>query len=246
MNRMFKDKSGKKTPTLNPIIGWKNNLKCEHQCIYCYVPEVIKNLQRKKLSKYADCGTIPLLHNPTLSRRIPYSRVPYFVCSLHDLFASSISDYMIDRVIDWCRESDKRNTFLFLTKNPKRYMEYLPKDSRGVYDLNFIFGATIESNLEHHVSSAPLEFERINAMKELKGARKFLSIEPVLDFEQSGFIRDILEIAPEFVYIGYDNHNHGLQEPTEDVLSNFIESLRIKGIEVREKTIVRWRNNLVG
>lgn len=233
MTRMFRDPSGQKVLTLNPVTG------CQHECKYCYAERVINGRLRNS-EKYKRHGFAPTKH-PQASYRYLGKSKTFFVCSLGDLFGDWMTNDIIIDVLNNCGAADKSNTFLFLTKNPTRYQTFFPKHPHLIYDLNFIFGATIESNIEHpNISKAPLEFERIQAMRSLpKSVRKFVSIEPVMAFELAGFVRDIVEIAPEFVYIGYDNHGHGLPEPTESELQDLIAALRGRGIEVREKTTKR-------
>ncbi len=55
-------------------------------------------------------------------------------------------------------------------------------------------GATIESNRDYGVSKAPSPMERYEAMSAIEWCMKFLSIEPIMDFdfeEFSMWIKDI-------------------------------------------------------
>jgi len=65
-------------------------------------------------------------------------------------------------------------------------------------------------------------------MKDLDWDKKFISIEPILDFDLDIFVDWIKDIKPFMVYVGYDNYNNKLPEPplrkTEELiktLSNF-------------------------
>jgi hypothetical protein len=55
--------------------------------------------------------------------------------------------------------------------------------------------------------------DRASAMMDLKYDRKFISIEPVMDFDLGIFDRWIEEIAPIRVAVGYDNWSNCLPEP---------------------------------
>lgn len=62
-----------------------------------------------------------------------------------------------------------------------------------------------------------------------------VSIEPILDFDPV-FPRWIEQIKPEFVYVGFDNHNKHLEEPPLEKTRGLIKAL--EGFtEVRTKTL---------
>ena len=43
--------------------------------------------------------------------------------------------------------------------------------------------------------------------------KKFIAIEPILDFDLDKFVKWIEEIEPFMVFVGYDNYNNRLPEP---------------------------------
>jgi len=61
-----------------------------------------------------------------------------------------------------------------------------------------------------------------------------VSIEPVMDFDLDIFINGLRTIKPEFVYIGYDNYNNKLTEPSKQKVNKLIKRLE-KFTEVRKK-----------
>jgi hypothetical protein len=139
------------------------------------------------------------------------------------------------KVIDATRRSPSSD-FLFLTKNPKRFREFvhLCRD-------NIILGATIESNGSYDFSRAPPVTERARAMAELSFKRKFVSVEPILDFDLDIFADMIEGIAPIHVSVGYDNWNNHLPEPSLSKTKRLIERLN-EFTEVRERTLREaWR-----
>lgn len=87
------------------------------------------------------CGFEPTLHSYRLDE--PYQRrgQNIFVCSMADLFGEWVPDEWIVEVFKSCRLSPQHR-YLFLTKNPKRYMELaearlLPEEE------NFWYGSSV-------------------------------------------------------------------------------------------------------
>ena len=63
-----------------------------------------------------------------------------------------------------------------------------------------------------------------------------ISIEPIMTFDRGMFWSYLRDIAPAFVYIGYDNHNYRLSEPPLQETQALIAELK-EFTEVREKTM---------
>jgi len=213
------------TETWNPVTG------CQHNCLYCWARNLVETrLRNTKKYRY---GFSPMIHEREFRKRFNGGTI--FVCDMGDLFGDFIPSEWILRVINHVRMFPD-TTFLFLTKNPARYFEFL-----NVMPSNVVLGATIETNrddmyIEHNISRAPLPSSRYKAMKELKWRRKFVSIEPILDFDIDELVRWIYEIRPCIVYIGYDNYNNRLTEPPLDKTLELIDRLS-RFTEVKRKTI---------
>lgn len=138
----------------NPVTG------CNYSCEYCYARSIANRYKgcldspsgetKKRLvvldyrvSAKTKDGKIrnaayPYGFTPTFHRyrlKDPMTKgfgKNIFVCSMADLFGDWIPDEWIQEVFDACKESDNHR-YLFLTKNPKRYVELsekgiLPKD----------------------------------------------------------------------------------------------------------------------
>jgi len=213
--------------TWNPVTG------CLHECTYCWARRLALT-KLKNRERYAD-GFKPKLNKEEFAIRFNEGEF-IFVSDMGDLFGYFIPEEWISKVLDYVRKFP-RTFFLFLTKNPIRYLEFLDK-----MPPNAILGATIETNrdedyLDFSLSRAPLPSERIKAMKELPWPRKFISIEPILDFDLEIFIKDIREISPIMVYIGYDNYNNKLPEPPLQKTLELIKVLRREPMVVVEKTL---------
>jgi len=193
--------------------------QCPHKCVYCYV----KSFPFKP-AKYQ--GELRLIEKELL---VNYGEgKTIFIENCNDLFAPAVPLFFIKKIFEHCCQYP-RNTYVFQTKNPARYLTMdtlFPKDS--------IFGCTIETNRPMAVSKAPTPLSRMHAMEELK-TRKFITIEPVLDFDVDILAAWVDRIRPEFLNLGADSKGHGLPEPTIEKIVAFTEKLKKYGIELREK-----------
>jgi protein gp37 len=216
------DKIDGEWKTWNPVIG------CLYGCSYCWA----KRFALERLShteKYKD-GFAPKLAESELNRRFRNQFV--FVSDMGELFGDWVPKDWILRVIEATRRSPSSD-FLFLTKNPKRYMEFssLCRD-------NIVLGATIETSRVYGFSKAPPVTERARAMAELKYKRKYVSIEPISDFDFDPFVEMIENISPERVAVGYDNWNNRLPEPsllkTKQLIDKLNTFTRVRTLTLRQ------------
>ncbi|MEM1528493.1 MAG: DUF5131 family protein, partial [Sulfolobales archaeon] len=164
-----------------------------------------------------------------------------FVSDMGDLFCDEIPDEWILKVLEHVGRFP--NTyFLFLTKNPSRYLEFTRK-----FPPNAVLGATIETDsdalyLESRppISRAPPPSARYRAMAELDWPMKFVSVEPVLDFDLERFTKWIREIDPFMVYVGYDNYGHRLPEPPMEKTLRLVEALSEFTLVVKKTIRPAW------
>lgn len=217
-NRMFSFITESK---FNPLGG-----ECHHNCYgnRCWAKQLIKRYGMKKYQ-----GT-PRLFEHELKR--VFSKEDFvFVCDMCDLFGNWVPSELIRRVVLFANCSPAQ--FLFLTKNPKRYLEF-------PFASNCVLGATIETDLEDDADYAPPRNERLDFMANTRisnlYARKMVSIEPVMKFTKD-FADRIIAIKPEFVAVGYDNYNCGLSEPSMQEVNELIVRLADVGIKVYRKTM---------
>lgn len=191
--------------------------ECKHKCSYCYVNSM-KNKFPNLKERYS--GEIRLLDKELLKYEGEGKTI--FVQDMGDLFEESVPKEFIIKILNHLKAFD--NTYLFQTKNPKRYFEfqdYFPEKS--------ILGTTIETSYDDRmkeISKAPLISERRYWMQRLKFARIFLTIEPILNFNLEDFVAIIKDIQPEFVNIGADSKNHNLKEPKKEKVELLINELR--------------------
>ena len=69
----------------------------------------------------------------------------------------------------------------------------------------------------------------------LKHPRKFVSVEPIMDFDLRELTRWIGLLKPSIIEIGADNYNHNLPEPPWEKVEQLIKFCRGTGAQVVEK-----------
>jgi len=142
--------------TVNPIIG-----QCPHKCWYCYAEPIRKRFYGTEIQFLPD--------------RLNFTRKPatIFVGSMFDIFAEQTNSEWIQEIIG-ATTLNTQHTFLFLTKNPIRYMEFLFSD-------NCWLGETITAN--SFIGSIYPSHEK-----------KFISFEPLLGETPQGLIEGYQQI----------------------------------------------------
>lgn len=92
------------------------------------------------------------------------------------------------------------STFFFQTKDPRFFHKFM-------FPTNVALGITLESDVIYReISNAPYPYSRVYWFKKLDFQRKFVTIEPILEFNFSLFLGWLRELNPERIYIGYDSH----------------------------------------
>jgi DNA repair photolyase len=221
------------TKTWNPVTG------CYHSCIYCWARKLA--LRKLRNAERYRNGFIPKLNQGEFNDRFDGGIV--FVSDMGDLLGDFIPRKWIESVINYVKKFP--NTyFLLLTKNPARYHEFLDK-----MPSNIILGVTIETNrddlyLKKMISKAPLPSKRYEAMQKLNWDKKFISIEPILDFDLEKFAQWIEEIEPLMIYIGYDNYNNKLPEPSINKTLKLIEVLSETTLIIKKTIRSAWNERL--
>jgi DNA repair photolyase len=221
------------TSTWNPISG------CLYDCQYCWA----KNLALTKLKttkRYAN-GFKPSLNTSEFKVRFRKGDL-VFVADMGDMFAPFIQQKWIKQVLDHIRQFPDAD-FLFMTKNPKRYLELLP-----FIPQNAILGATIETNIDtiickDKVSLAPPPSERAEAMRKLEWNRKIVSIEPILQFDLNTLAKWLTDIDPFIVFVGYDNYSNQLREPSMQQTLKLMEMISENSLVIRKTLRPAWSEN---
>jgi DNA repair photolyase len=218
------------TATWNPISG------CLYNCNYCWAKNLA--LTKLKTSKRYVNGFKPSLNDSEFKAKFRKGDL-IFVADMGDMFADFTPEKWIKQVLDHIRQFPEAD-FLFMTKNPRRYLELLP-----FIPNNAILGATIETNIDSiisqdKVSCAPLPSERAKAMKALDWKRKIVSVEPILQFDLEIFSKWIEDIDPFIVYVGYDNYSHKLREPTLKQTTDLLNTLSDNSLIIRKTIRPSW------
>jgi len=204
--------------TWNPIKGI-----CPHQCSYCYMRPFWKQMKaprlvEKELKTDLGCGNF------------------IFVGSGIDMFAEKIPSEWIKKVLAYC--SYFNNRYLFQSKNPKRFNDFINQFSK-----NTVLGTTIETNRRFYLD-ALYSVDRCVEMFFITYP-KMVSIEPIMDFDLGILVKWIRDIKPEFVSIGADSKKHNLPEPPWEKVRELITELKtftkvyekdnLKRLEVNKK-----------
>ncbi len=203
------------TRSWNPIVG------CRHECVYCWARRLAEG-RLSHLPQYRNGFTSVRIVEKAFNQSFKPGET-VFTVDMGDMWGDWVPGEWIKRVLSHASKYP-RTVFLFLTKNPKRYHEFL-----DWLPPNSILGATIETNrdtLTASISRAPPPSERYQYMKTLPWPRKLVSIEPILDFDPETMIEWIKDIQPETVHIGYDNYSNKLPEPPLHKTLRLIRELR--------------------
>lgn len=218
------------TRTWNPVTG------CLYRCNYCWARELATTKLRNS-HRYIQ-GFKPMLNEGEF--RSKFKKGDFiFVSDMGDLFGDFMPSEWIRKVLDHVRRFSEAS-FLFLTKNPFRYNEFLFEMPK-----NAILGATIETNNDqilqtHKISGAPPPSRRYIAMKDLEWDKKFISIEPILDFDLESFSFWIEDIFPFLVYVGYDNYRNNLAEPMLSKTLSLIEKISENMLVIKKTIRPAW------
>lgn len=100
----------------NPVTG------CKHGCQYCYARDIANRFTGHFNPEFhEDRLNAPFYTKVPESRKNEPGIRNVFVCSMADLFGEWVPDEWIQKVMEQVRRAPQWN-FLFLTKNPERYL----------------------------------------------------------------------------------------------------------------------------
>lgn len=196
--------------------------ECPHRCSYCYVDSP----RFGRPARYQ--GALRLIW-AELSVRYGAGKT-IFIDHMNDLWAREIPARWIGLVLDHCACWPK-NTYVFQTKNPSRYVDFWADMPR-----NRMLGCTIETNrdIPASVSVAPAPGLRAVEMMGLPGPR-FVTVEPIMDFDVPELGQWLIEIRPDWVNVGADSKGKGLPEPSAEKVLAMLDVLAGAGIPVKRK-----------
>ena len=208
------------THTWNPIKG-----ECPHGCTYCYMKRWGKQkpvrFDEKELKTDLGSGNF------------------IFVGSSCDMFAKDIPEEWIIKTLDHCGQFD--NHYLFQTKNPLSIINY-----ESDFPENSVICTTIETNRfypEFMVNSPTPELRAVQ-MHYLDEWNKYVTIEPIMDFDLEKLIMYIRWCNPKQVNIGADSGQiidgklqFILPEPPKEKILALID-------ELKKFTVIDQKRNL--
>jgi len=188
---------------------------CPHRCSYCYMKNWGKQNPIRFDEKELRCnlGTGNFI----------------FVGSSNDLFAKDIPSLWIQKTIDHCNAFNNR--YLFQTKNPERFKEFTLPD-------NSVVCTTIETNRVYPeiMINSPIPSFRAASMSQID-MPKYVTIEPILDFDLDEMVELIRMCHPIQVNIGADSGGNHLPEPDREKVLNLIDGLK-------QFTVIEKKTNL--
>lgn len=219
---------------------WSIFVGCEFGCMYCG-----KSFRRQAKRQKRRCELCyeykPHAHLERLDR-IPSKKI-VFACGMGDVAFAEMD--VISKIMDKVKDV-KGKTFLFQSKDPETFVRW-EREGMEIPE-NVVLGTTIETNMDfvhvvivdtvygmkyEKITRAPHPKKRYESMMKIEHGRKFVTIEPIMNFDLDVMVEWIRDISPEFVYVGYDNHGYKLPEPpvkkTEaliDGISRFTEVIR--------------------
>ena len=210
--------------TWNPVTG------CRHGCSYCYARRIATRFGNKPDGE----GKNHFLAQPETSTPYPYGFDPtfkeymqekpkswkkprtIFVCSMADLFGNWIPDEWIEKVFATC-ESAPQHRYLFLTKNPQRYIDLATAGKLPAKD-NMWYGTTATTPDEHFFWGGAWH--------------TFVSIEPILR-DYSGEIGRMCDTFAQWVIIGAETGNRKEKVvPEKNWIDAILETCFINNINV--------------
>lgn len=207
MSRMF-TYNGKRMSTWNLFTG------CGFNCYNggCWA----RKLAEGRLKKFYPQGFIPTTHPDRFVRHFKPGEF-VFPVSMGDIAFAPFE--ILDTIIKTAVKHPKTK-FILCTKDPARYRQL------SVIPDNVYLGTTIETTEDFAVSYAPNSLMRYDSLLRLSHPHKFLSIEPIMDFDLKRLVWWVEQLKPEIIEVGADNWHCSLQEPPPEKLNKLLAGLR--------------------
>lgn len=224
MSKMFRSI----TRTWNPYIG------CEFGCYHegCWARRLALG-KLNHLPRYSD-GFKPKLVESELTKRFKPGEF-VFVSDMGDISFATTDE--IVKILERINQFPLTN-FLIQSKNPKRFLDW------GVgFPLNVYLATTIETNHDYKLTKAPSPYERHEVIAQFNHPHKFISVEPIMDFNLGRLLMWMRAIKPEIIEVGADNYRNNLPEPPWWKVEQLLKNLRDicpKVIEKKGLERLKW------
>jgi protein gp37 len=206
---------------------WSPQHGCLYSCSYCNAKRIAERLKGFNSNGKYSKAFFPGFWEEDMNKTFQPGKT-IFVGYMGDMFGYWVDGRIIQRIIEKVAQYPETD-FLFLTKNPRRYHDFQFTD-------NCILGTTFETTKGEMVqSSAMSPLRRLSFLAEVKHKRKFISFEPLMEFDLATLKIWITEIKPEVVEIGLDNYHNHLREPPWWKVYDLINYMKFQGIIVNEK-----------
>lgn len=194
----------------NPVTG------CKHACPYCYAEDIANRFYKEKFEPTYRPERLSAPVNtpfPEEASKTDIGEKNVFVCSMADLFGEWVPNEWINTVLESVTNSPKWN-FLFLTKNPKRLLDFSFPDNAWV-------GTTVDKQFRVPVAE--------DIFKNVDAPVKFLSCEPMIEeltFSDMSMF--------DWVIIGGNSGNHRMppSQPKWSWVEKLFNMARRDGVKV--------------
>lgn len=207
MTKMFKSI----TKTWNPFVG------CLFECYSggCWARQLALN-KLNHLPRYSN-GFKPKFIPEELKKRFQPDEL-VAVSLMGDISFATTSEILL--ILQRIQQFPLTN-FLIQSKNPRQYWAW-----NVTFPPNIYLATTIETNRDYRLTKAPSPFERFSYLKDYPHTPKFLSIEPIQDFDLEELLDWVKFIKPYIIEVGADNYSNHLPEPSWGKVEALLKRLK--------------------
>ena len=199
--------------------------KCPHGCSYCYMKR---------------WGKQPPLHFDEKELKTDLGKNNFiFVGSSCDMFAKNIPFDWVYETLEHCKKHTE-NEYLLQTKNTDNLALAMFFQMLNEY---FSLCTTLETNRTYRaiMNNSPSIIDRVLNFAKIPAERKYITIEPIMDFDLPEFITMIKHCNPRQVNIGADSNpeRNRLPEPPKGKILELIAELETFTKVVKKKNLKR-------
>jgi hypothetical protein len=216
---------------------WSPFKGCEFDCTYCKPSFQTQSKRQMRLCRRC-YDYIPHEHPERLALdKIPSAPIVFAAGNSDISFCEPAYTRRIIEAIKRANRTRPRNTYYFQSKQPEYFRQFV-----GELPTSVILVTTLETNSDagyELVSKAPVPSERYRQFRELIYPRKVMTIEPVMNFDVDEFSRWIIDLNPEYIWLGFNSRPNrcSIPEPSREKVVAFAKTLKAAGIEIREKDL---------